>query len=575
MRNILGFIYGIIIALIILFLAPHITLNLIKDQLSQIYIKKLSDDFASNVKAKGYITKDMYENFIEKLEHTGKIYNINLLHECRVNEPEYVFRSVEDIIEEDEESWNGPNELHQHIVITTPPEVYDPVYPGELNSETNESILESAINIPADPGHVHTDNCYHGTKHVHTGSSSSGTGCYRGQYSYYTCGSSFSSGNNGVYSGSYTCSNCGGTGSFSYAYLMLTCGNGHSTTFTYNYVSSCSNCKTSYSPPNGTPPSSCGYTYYSYALNCGKIQGAYYDSNGNQVFPICNQKVVSITATHPVQTVATGDALITTVRATYLDGSTKVVLGTSDFSTANPCQSQTATIIYTYTLDGVTHSLTCTITVTVIPRSKTCSRGHTYNLNIDGSDPGCPYCKAWVDNIRVIYPETFTFTITIGTTLQENGLRLLVTYMDGHTEVITSGYADNLDKNYFGTQIVTIGYKGVTTTLQVITVRQKIKCNICGNNYNLHPDGTDPGCPYCKAKIPVFTGNVLEYSKNSYSKEIVELLYTEGIYYMYLGDIFTVNINSNEKPLSFVQGNISLNNITKTTVRISKDGIKY
>lgn len=537
-------IIDIMIGIVIIFLSVTVYFSIRTEAVKKSVAKEAVRDFLSGAKREGCITADSYEVLIDRLSQINEICHIELEHVYEVAEPEYRFRTLDEILEAQNAAYTGKNEYHYREVITAAPEVDDPVYTGELNSETNDSVLESAQNTPADPAHVHTDNCYNGTKHIHTGSSASGTGCYKGPYSRYKCGAGFSNGNNGHFESSFTCSSCGGSAHLSYNYLQLQCSWGHYTTLYYNYTWYCSSCHDSYSMPNNPIPSSCEYTYYSYTLNCGKTEGAYYDSNGNQVLPVCSQKVTNIAATHPVQTVAAGDPLITAVRVTYLDGSTRVVLGTSDFSTANPCQHQPAVISYTYSLDGITHNLTCVIDVTVVPRNKTCSRGHTYNLKSDGSDPGCPYCRAWVDNIRVIDPETSNLTIIIGTSLQENGIKILVTYMDGHTEIITDGYDDNLDSHYLGTKPVTIGYKGAVTYLTVTTVCAKTVCEICGREYSLYPDDSDPGCPYCIQMTPIFTGNVLHYEEKEYTDAILNELNVRGIYSMQTGDTITVNIKN-------------------------------
>ena len=152
---------------------------------------------------------------------------------------------------------------------------------------------------------------------------------------------------------------------------------------------------------------------------------------------------------------------------------------------------------YSYLINGVSYSKDCEIRVTTLPRHKTCSRGHAYNLNQDASDPGCPYCRQWVDHLSIIEPNTSPIVIVIGTRLQDNGVKLLVTYMDGHTELLTSGYIDNLDRAYLGTKPVTIGYKGATTTVLVTTVCDSMTCDVCGYEYKLYPDGSNPGCPKC------------------------------------------------------------------------------
>ena len=81
--------------------------------------------------------------------------------------------------------------------------------------------------------------------------------------------------------------------------------------------------------------------------------------------------------------------------------------------------------------------------------------------------------------------------------------------MDGHTELLTSGYIDNLDRAYLGTKPVTIGYKGATTTVLVTTVCDSMTCDVCGYEYKLYPDGSNPGCPKCIQRVPIFTGNIM------------------------------------------------------------------
>lgn len=273
-------------------------------------------------------------------------------------------------------------------------------------------------------------------------------------------------------------------------------------------------------------------------LTCGQVENS---------TMICNKKVVSIEPTNPVQAVYTDEPLITTVRAAYQDGSTQVVLATTDFSTSSVTAEQIVTITYTDETGGKT---TATIRVTVVPRSKTCPHGHVYNLENNGTDPGCPFCDKWVESIRVLNPTTSSMTINIGTTLQQNGVTILVRYYDGDTETITNGYVDNLDNTYLGTKLVTIGYKGATTSLMVTTVCLKMTCDICGYIYDLNPDGTNPGCPMCISKTPVFTGNILYYENADYTKAILEELYEDNIYCLGLGDVFTVGVENRSSMLA-------------------------
>lgn len=553
MDKVWSLVIDVFIGILIIFLTAAIYFGIRTETVKKTAVREMIRDFMTKAKREGCITTESYESLLDKLSATHEIYHLELEHIHEVFEPEYRFKTIQEILDEQNASYKGKNEYHYREVKTSAPEVHDPVYDGQLNTETNESVLKNAVNTPADPNHVHSDECYHGTKHIHTGSATSGGGCYgeKTSSSPVRCGASFSTGGNRSTPIGFSCTmpGCSGWCSGMEYYVYLICNNGHYTSFTFNFSWSCNSCGNSYSYSPGSPPTVCESMYapVGYKINCGKTEGHYYNGD-TEVFPICNSKLVNIAATHPAQTVATKDPLITTIRARYLDGSTKVVLGASDFSTVNPCQNQTATITYKYTLDGQSYTLTCTILVTVVPRTKTCNRGHIYNLKGDGSDPGCPYCKAWVDNIRVVYPTTSAITITIGTTLQQNGLKILVTYMDGHTETITNGYDDNLDTSYLGTKPVTIGYKGAVTYLTVTTVCAKTMCDICGREYDLYPDGSDPGCPYCIQKIPVFTGNVLIYEETEYTDAILNKLYSKGRYDMQLDDTFSIIIKNKTSP---------------------------
>ena len=96
--------------------------------------------------------------------------------------------------------------------------------------------------------------------------------------------------------------------------------------------------------------------------------------------------VVKIEPTHKTQTVYINDPLITTVTAYYKDGSTKVLIATSNFSTANVGQNQTATLTHTYRWrDELFQNLYHYGNGN--SRNKTCSNGHPYNLNPDGTTP--------------------------------------------------------------------------------------------------------------------------------------------------------------------------------------------
>lgn len=541
MNKVWLYIIDIFVAILIIFISVTIYFGIRTETVMKSIYEKTTEEFIADVKKRGVIYVNDYEKFIKQMGTGNSLFNISLEHRHNILEPEYRFRTLEEIIDEQNRKYTGANEYHYREVITERPHVDDPINDGNLNTETNESVLENAVDTPTDPNHVHTDECYNGTKHIHTGNSSSGGGCY-GKYvpgEQYICGSISYVGTGRRID--TVCGFNGCTAIFESHYGDGKCNTcGASTTYSRIIKGNCnhvSNSMTYYSTHYRSSPS-----YYE--INCGKTEGKYYDSNGNEVHPICGLIVESLTPTHPIQTVYINDPLITTATATYKDGSTKVLLCATDFSTSTLVKDRTVILKYNYIVDGTSHSKTCTISVTVIPRNAACHKGHLYNLNNDGTDPGCPYCKAWIESLRVIHPDTSPIVITIGTTLQENGVIILATYMDGHTEEVSSGYIDNLDTGYLGTQAVTIGYKGASITVLVNTIRATMICDICGYKYELYPDGTNPGCPRCIQQTPVFTGNIMEYEHLVYTDQILDELYDKGKYTFNVDDVFGIRVSN-------------------------------
>ena len=265
----------------------------------------------------------------------------------------------------------------------------------------------------------------------------------------------------------------------------------------------------------------------------------------------CDEIILSIEATHPVQTVFAGEELITTVNITYLNGSRRTAIGVCTFDTNQIGLNQTATISY----DGkdspsTTKQFTTPIQVSVLSKSNVCPNGHTYWLNSDSSDPSCPYCKVWLKSLELIAPSNGYLDMIQDTTLEQNGVKIKATHLNGTTEILTTGYLHNLDNHYVGEQTVTIGYRGMYITLMVRVHRKQKLCTICGREYELYPDGTDPGCPYCLARIPIFTGNILSYYREVPMSEILKEIEKHGIYNMSRGDEFAVRIRNKTDTLS-------------------------
>ena len=740
-------IVDIIIAIIVLILFPLLYFGQKKDSLTVSILDTSTSEFVDEVRGKGYLNKTMYEEYIEELSHTGLLYDIHMEHSHRIQEPEYRFRTAEEIIEDQNSSYTGENSYTYRPIHTDVPSVHDPINDGNLNTETNESVLRDAIHKPPSPDHIHTEECYLGHRHsdeadnvfIHTHKHNyqcidyvrytaiigDCTSCGTRYQSYFRSAYWDSATNSAIEHSSsyYNCPTCGSNTleneeiimdyGYSCGYDKDMDGDGwgdridRSITQTYEkpypqdtsisstHTSGCYTYHISAYPPREWNSTENQYYYYDYSVfpyltpsvllerlqekgfhsycevpkyyefryawydGMNRSMGVTYrleDASGDMRFvfssgynigsdysfpdltltelvqlsysyslytffntytsrypsssgtaevvslrgvyemhphtipsdrwvltcgeeaaedgsPVCGKMVVKIEPTHKTQTVYINDPLITTVTAYYKDGSTKVLIATSNFSTANVGQNQTATLTHTYTVGETSYSKTCTITVTVIPRNKTCGNGHPYNLNPDGTDPGCPYCKAWLKSLEVVTPASGTLIIYKGTSLEDNGVVLLATYLDGHKEYLTSGYVDNLDKNYVGTQTVTISYKGKNTFLTVTTKRNLTRCSICNRYYELYPDDTDPGCPYCLSLTPIFTGNVLEYVDKKYIRDILNELYEgSGTYYFNEKDYFTITLRNRSRSLGEGILTTIFKNIAKNSIHSTYGG---
>lgn len=554
------------IGIVLMFLASQLYFALKQDVLTQEVIEQETRELSNTISEHGEITETSLTIYLKNIATTGNLYDINIVHEKLCLEPEYRFKTSDEIINEQNNGYTGSNVYTYHDVISNIPTVTDEE-PNDLtmNTETNASVITSSISRPASADHVHSDTCYAGTKHVHTSSCykthEHNSSCYGQEY----CGGTWSG--NATYNITLICPSCGNdygshqnTTSSSASFYCSTCKKtvtSSNSVPTGNYVGSCSRCLASY---NGTV-SYAGQTHgyisklicnlgSSSVLACGKDE-EYYDSNGNRVTPCCNKIIVSINPTHPNQNIYSGNTLITTVTITYLDGSTAVVACNTSFNTSYIGSGQTATITYYGQNSATTHQIfTSTITVNVVATNTTCSNGHTYWLAPNGSNPGCPYCRAWLRSLSIVSPSSGSLEINQHTTLESNGVVLLAVYLDGHQEYITTGYHHNLDNVYIGSQTVTIGYKGKYVSLQVKTLRLKRHCTICNKYYELYPDGSDPGCPYCLSLIPVFTGNVMKYYTEYTTAEILNAVYNNGMYSLSKGDEIKIMVNNRTETLA-------------------------
>ncbi len=179
------------------------------------------------------------------------------------------------------------------------------------------------------------------------------------------------------------------------------------------------------------------------------------------------------------------------VTAFYEDGSFKKITG-ANISGFDSSRIGVQDVTVSYTENNIIRSTLIQITVT--PMKRLCPVcGNEYFLNEEDFDPGCPSCKTIVSYIQVS-PEYITIN-------QYEPLNIIVTatFLDGHTETVM-GWNSNCDPNRTGMQLVRVSFRGKFTYVSVMVVSVNT-CSICGVDYSLNEDGSDPGCPYCKEAL--------------------------------------------------------------------------
>ena len=229
----------------------------------------------------------------------------------------------------------------------------------------------------------------------------------------------------------------------------------------------------------------------------------------NTTATIFVRQLASITANMNATTISKYSAFpITSLTLTYNNGSTELV--TSGWTVTGFVNNFRGT--YTVKVGYTRSDITCYTNVVIqvenlLTMCQYCE--NNYYLNDYDFDEGCPYCKNEIDHLEV--NKEFV-TLKKGTNLD---IIVTVVYKDGHKAKVTN-WTSNFNPNKIGGQVVTISYGGHSKQLNVVVLGSKT-CSICGNDYDLSLDGSDPGCPICSEQVKSITASptstTVEYGK--------------------------------------------------------------
>ncbi len=266
------------------------------------------------------------------------------------------------------------------------------------------------------------------------------------------------------------------------------------------------------------------------------ICGTHYPSSESRC-PVCSEYVTGIYVVPEEITVNQYEDITLQVVATFRDGVTAPVTDWSIDKTTSAAGVFTATVSY--------RGFTAQVKLTVLSSSRvTCPIcGLVYDV---GEYPnGCPTCSEVITGIEAY--------LTSGSRLVQYGsiprISVVLVFLDTHREIVESGYiTEGFDPFRMGEQTILVRYLEFSCTLEVDVV-DALETVICPNGhvYYLNEDGTDPGCPFCA--IGESHGVVIFYDI-TYLPEILEKLYTDGVYYFDKSNFLTVRVTKRNVSLA-------------------------
>jgi len=438
-----GRVIAVILAAILIFLFPLQYLAINQEVIIDNHVHSETTEFTDEIMMQGYLTIEMYNNYIDSLDVTHQLYDIELIHSKPMEG--YDMGSIGTTKFDKKLSQSSENYNHEYdvagnyitLVEDTPLQGFSTL--ALLNRKenlitTDNSIINNKLSLMST--HIHTAACYAG--HNHTASNCSyysghshSSSCYHSHSSscYHThssvwgsCYTSQVCGGSAVYShtssagwGSTVCPTCGVSvdDGYSLYYVCSICGASMGTISvnidTYhhgnklsggggatndNRRSSCTNTKKVLTCNVSTSSPICGISTSTAICGYYSGQGAGYTCGySNDSNPRCGTVVTSISPTNPTQTVIKGAGIVITATATYLNGTTGTVSCTSNYN--GNVGTQTVTLTYTGLVDNAktSGSKTCTISVTTKPNIVSCTAGLGHP-DYSGELEQCPICSA-------------------------------------------------------------------------------------------------------------------------------------------------------------------------------------
>lgn len=265
--------------------------------------------------------------------------------------------------------------------------------------------------------------------------------------------------------------------------------------------------------------------------------------------------VLTYESVRPVQECYSGETLVTVVKVSdngwyyYVEADPLLVTGTG-------------TSVVTLSIAG--EPISATVSVSVYPKTYICTNGHEMAFTEEklvhwkatGDYGACESCASVPTMIKADRP---LVTAEVGTEWSALPVSLSVLFLDGHEENLLLEDSElfvNYDKNYCGTQNVTVSYKGAVSQCFEVFLHGK-RCAVCGGiceERSLVDYQRFNYCNQCLAGTPFYFGDTYTQKYEMSNDDIIDRLTDQGMYYFERGDYFTVSVYYMEKSILSYQG---------------------
>jgi len=285
-------------------------------------------------------------------------------------------------------------------------------------------------------------------------------------------------------------------------------------------------------------------------------------ASGKAMLPLPEEEIWNIKALKPVQQIYEDENLVTMCHIQSEDG--------EFYAEAEHMTCRTSGIAYLkLCLQNKEYQIP--VQVYCYPRVVTCENGHEVvnSADILSEDNEiskllCPYCKVIPESISC---KTGFLRKSTGIELSGKELEIMVTYLNGATEIISPGsleWQDSFDVNYCGVQNVIINYRGKETTLSVYTENMGCRqCNGACNERNFQDYMSFPYCIKCMSQMELFTGTFYTERRIISESELISALEKSNLRDFKIGDFIRLTLTLKGKPVIFLQEMIKQNGKTE------------